>query len=107
MVELMCDDVTMIPPNDEPVNGPDVQEFYREVSEGYTFDVEMTTIETIVSGDLAFHQYFYDLNLTPRTEGDPVPQKGYGINLLKRRDDKSWCLSRLIWNALPSPSDEN
>ncbi len=107
MVVLMCDDVAMIPPNEEPVTGPDVREFYSGVSERYTFDVSMTTIETVVSGDWAFHQYAYDLSLTPRTEGDPVPQKGYGINILRRRDDDSWCLSRLIWNVLPSPSDQN
>ena len=106
MVQFMCDDVSLIPPNGPPVTGSDAHQFYRDVAEEYTFGVDLTTIETVVSGELSFHQYSYDITMTPRAEGDPIKQKGYGLNILQRQDDGSWCLSRLIWNVLPPPSDE-
>jgi len=107
MIQFMCDDVSLIPPNGTPVTGSDAHKFYRDVAKGFTFGVDLTTIETVVSGDLSFHQYSYDITMTPRTDGDPISQKGYGINILQRQDDGSWCLSRIIWNALPPLADEN
>jgi len=56
-------------------------------------------VEIEVSGDLGYFWSSYTLTVTPKAGGDQINNEGKSIFIIRRQDDNSWKIARLIDNS--------
>ncbi len=98
---ILAEDAVFMPPNTSAIQGPELRAWVKEFLEH--FSVEWTTIahgETVVNGNLAYHDYTYSMKSTPKAGGEPVIGHGKGLHVL-RREAQGWKIVREVWNAVP------
>jgi len=59
----------------------------------------------MIGGNLAFHEYVYTMQATPKAGGQPATGYGKGVVVLRREANGSWKILRNIWNPRPPDSD--
>ena len=65
----------------------------------FTYDQQITIIETIVSGDWAFSRGSWTSTLTPKGEGQAYFLDGKFMTVFMRQTDGSWKIHRDIMNS--------
>ena len=104
LIDLVADDLEMIPPGHEPVKGSDAHQFIRGFTEEGTANLKpFKDEEIIVSGVWAFHRYTYELTMAMKDGGNPLEIRGHGIHMFRQQDDGSWKLAKDVWTVVPSP----
>jgi uncharacterized protein (TIGR02246 family) len=106
LLTLVCDDLELIPPGQEPVTGAEAHQLYRGFHEPYDFAFDSITKNIVVAGDWAFRRYSYDITLTPKAGGDAIKMQGHGIHMFRLQDDGSWCVAKDFWNSVPPSTDK-
>jgi ketosteroid isomerase-like protein len=105
IVALYTSDARVMPPGAEMASGSDV---VRTVFGGIIdagFSAELTSIESKVSGDMA-----YDVGTLALSVDGEVVATGKFIVTLQRSDDGEWLITNDIWNMDPStaaPAEED
>jgi len=91
-----------LPPGDPPKTGEELRGWLNAFLEDFTIEgLRYETPEVVVVGDLAYHWYAFTWTVTPKVAGEPMPEQGKGIHILRFRPDGCWKLAREIWNATP------
>ncbi len=108
LTALFTDDAVWMPPNQPAKVGKEViEEQYRALFDQLTCELELNQEEIAVAGDWAFDRTTYTVTLSPKTEGEPVKDRGKYINIYRRQPDGSWKIATHIWNSdLPAGGAE-
>ncbi len=106
-VSFWTEDAVQMPPNEPPVIGKDqIRVWIKDVSDQFTFNMDITNEEVGVAGDWAFSRGIYTVTLTPKEGGQPVFIDGKYITIFARQPDGSWKRHRDIFNYDAAPGGE-
>jgi ketosteroid isomerase-like protein len=101
---ILADDAVFLPPSSPARRGGELRQWLRDFLEGFTTEwLRLVHGETVVAGDLAYHDYAYSMKVTPQAGGQPSVGHGKGLHILRREPDGSWKMVRNVWNAAPAP----
>jgi ketosteroid isomerase-like protein len=101
-LSLLANDAAFLPPNSTPKSGEELRTWLRQFLEECSVDwLEFTHGKTVISGDLAVHDYSYTWRVTNKGDGHTILSHGKGIQVYRRVCTSEWKLLRNIWNADP------
>jgi ketosteroid isomerase-like protein len=99
---ILTEDAVFMPPNLLPKTGNELRrwlgDFLERVSVEYLHFVHG---ETVVAGDIAYHEYACSWKTTPRGGGESTVAHFKGLHIVRRLPDGSWKVAIGIWNANP------
>ncbi len=72
---------------------------YQSVFKDFIIKGNGRVVEVEVSGSLGYFWSSYSLTAAPKAGGDPIISKGKSLFIVKRQDDNSWKIARLIDNS--------
>jgi ketosteroid isomerase-like protein len=99
---ILSKEAVFMPPNTSAKRGEQLRQWLREfVNSNLVEWPRFEHGETMVAGDLAFHEYVYTMKVTPKSGGAPAVGHGKGLHVLRREADGEWRILRNIWNASP------
>ncbi len=103
---ILTEDAVFLPPNTTAKKGEELRAWPRDFLDRF----EVTWLswvdgDTVVMGDIAYHDYAYSMKSTPRTAGEPVLGSGKGIEIYRREKGGDWKIVRNIWNSVPPQHD--
>lgn len=82
------------------VTGKDaIRSLYHSFFREFTVKGEGEVMEVAVSGDLGYLWSSYTLTATSKSGGDQIKGKGKSVFIVRRQDDNSWKIARLIDNS--------
>ena len=100
LISLFTDDPIVMPHSQPVVIGKDaIRSLYQSVFAEYKVEGMVEVVEIEISGDLGYFWCNYTLTATPRAGGAPINEKGKSIFIVRRQDDNSWKIARLIDNS--------
>jgi ketosteroid isomerase-like protein len=101
---LLSRNASFMPPNTTTKRGGELRAWLSDFLERFSARwLSYEHGETEVSGDLAYHDYTYGWEVTPKAGGETTVGHGKGLQVFGRQADGSWMLVRSIWNATPAP----
>jgi ketosteroid isomerase-like protein len=99
---LLADDAVFLPPNTPAKAGRELRTWLRDFLQRASVEwLDYADGASIVSGDLAIHDYSYVWRVTPKAGGQPVVGRGKGLQAYRRLPNGTWKLLRNVWNADP------
>jgi ketosteroid isomerase-like protein len=103
LFKILADDAVMFPPNLPAKTGDDLRQWLREFLARVTIEtLESAHGETVVAGDIAYHEYTCTWRVTPKAGGQPTVAHFKGLHIARRLPDGSWKLAKNIWNSSPT-----
>ena len=100
LLSLYTDDPILMPQGQPAVIGKSaIRSIYHTFFKGFTVKGKGKVEEVEVSGDLGYFWSSYTLTAMPKAGGDKIKSKGKSLFLVKRQDDNSWKIARLIDNS--------
>ncbi len=103
---ILADDAVLMPPGIGPKKGTALRGWMRDFIQNFAVEwLQWVSVETVISGDLAFHSYAYSWRVTRKSGGAPTVAHGKGIHIFRRDPGGPWKLAREMWNASPAPPD--
>lgn len=100
LLSLYTNDPVLMPQGQPAVTGKNaIRALYQSFFEGFTVKGEGRVVEIEVSGDLGYFWSSYALTATPRSGGDQIKGEGKSVFIVRRQDDNSWKISRLMDNS--------
>jgi len=96
-------DAIFLAPDEPAVSGLDaIRAWIHRNFDPVTFtELNVTTDELVVSGDIAFSRGLFDGTLEPKAGGAPARAVTKYVLIWRRQPDGSWKIARDIWNANP------
>ena len=89
-----------MPQNQPTVFGrDDIRLLYQSFFEAFSVTAESQFIEAEISGDLAYLWLSYTLKATSLIGGEVIEDRGKSVFIVKRQQDDSWKITRLIDNG--------
>src|SRR5258708_20200874 len=83
---ILADDAVLMPPGIGAKKGTALRGWMRDFIQNFAVEwLQWVSVETVISGDLAFHSYAYSWRVTRRSAGAPTVAPGKGIHLFRRR----------------------
>ncbi len=96
----VSDDVVMMPPGGPAVVGKAAtQAWVGEFMRMFAADVNYTSSNVMVAGDLAVEHYTGTLTMTPVGGGPSMSETVKGIHVYRRQADGSWKMTHDVWNT--------
>jgi uncharacterized protein (TIGR02246 family) len=106
LVALFTDDAVLMPMDEPTLSGkPAIQEHYEEFFDQNPSAIELSPVETRVTGDWAFERIEVKVTL-PDGEGENRHADVKYLWILQRQPDGSWKISRAIYNLDGNIDDE-
>jgi uncharacterized protein (TIGR02246 family) len=100
LLSLFADNPILMPQGRPAVMGKDaIRSLYHSFFTEFTVKGEGEVMEVAVSGDLGYLWSSYTLTATPKSGGDQTKGKGKSVFIVRRQDDNSWKIARLIDNS--------
>lgn len=100
ILSLFVVDPVLMPQSRPAVIGKDaIRSLYQSFFEGFTIMGECKVEEVEVSGDLGYFWVNYTLTATPKADGNQIKDNSKSVFILRRQDDNSWKIARLINNS--------
>lgn len=100
LLSLYTNDPILMLQGQPAVIGKDaIRSPYHSFFKEFTVKGEGKVVEVEVSGDLGYFWSRYTLTATPRTGGDQISGEGRSVSIVRRQDDNSWKIARLIDNS--------
>jgi uncharacterized protein (TIGR02246 family) len=98
---VFADDAVIIGQGSPDIVGPEaIRAMYAGMFEQVDFDVDLTTAEVQVVGDLAYERGTYTMKLTDKASGQVVADvENRHIHILKRQPDGGWKTWRMMVNS--------
>ena len=101
---ILADDAVFLPPSTTAKRGQELRLWLKDFLDHFGVQwLRFAHGETVVAGDLAYHEYEYSMMSTPRTGGEPAISHGKGLHVLRREPDGAWKVVRNVWNSVPAP----
>jgi uncharacterized protein (TIGR02246 family) len=82
-----------------------IRPLYEAVMKEMQFRSQSKVMDVEVSGDLGYFWCSYTLTATPKTGGESLEVAGKYLCIVKRQDDGSWKITKLIDNSDQTPTD--
>ena len=76
---------------------PETASRIREAFRNYKTDIRVTIDEIVVSGNFAFTRGYFEVTLTPRNGGDPIPIPRHYLEIW-RKENGTWRVLRTMDN---------
>lgn len=100
LLALYEDNPILMPQGQPAIIGKDaIRLLYQSVLKDFIIKGKGEVVEVEVSGNLGYFWSSYSLTATPKAGGDPINSKGKSLFIVKRQDDSSWKIARLIDNS--------
>lgn len=100
LLSLYTNDPILIPQGQPAVIGKKaIRARYKSFFKEFTVKGKGKIVEVAVSGDLGYFWSSYTLTATPKAGGDQIKGEGRSVFIVKRHDDNSWKIARLIDNS--------
>jgi uncharacterized protein (TIGR02246 family) len=100
LLSLYTSDPVLMPQGQPAVTGKNaVRTLYQSLFKDYTVKGEGKVVEIEVSGDLGYFWNSYTLTATPKAGGEQIKAEGKSIFIVRRQNDNSWKIARLIDNS--------
>lgn len=100
LLALYEDNPILMPQGQPAIIGKDaIRLLYRSVFKDFIIKGKGKVVEVEVSGNLGYFWSSYSLTATPKASGDTITSKGKSLFIVKRQDDNSWKIARLIDNS--------
>jgi len=100
LLSLYTDDPILMPQGQPAVTGKDaIRSLYQSFFGEFTVKGKGTVVEIAVSGDLGYFWSNYTLTASPKAGGDQIKGEGRSVFIVKRQNDDSWKIARLIDNS--------
>lgn len=97
-LSTVTDDIVFLAPGGEPVAGKEaLGAWVGGYLSAFHTNWTKTTVEMVVTDDVAYEWYRYSVVDTPRDGGDPIHGAGNGLNIYRRSTDGTWRVARDIW----------
>ena len=104
---LFADDAIIMPDDLPTVTGrAEVLSSFGSLFRDFNSTARIEPVETRMAGDWAFVLTRVSGTLVPKTGGPTIELRGREIAILRRQDDGSWKVARLIGNSSP-PGEPN
>ncbi len=99
ILRTFADDVVVMPPESPPVRGIDAaEEFLQEFLDAFSVEIELTSEDIVVDGDLAYDWGTVSGTVEPEG-GEAQPMRNTYLLVYERAADGAWRQSKHIWNA--------
>ena len=109
-VSYWSNDGVLMPPNEPSVVGKEaLLSWYQNTFDHVKLDFTISYEQIEVAGDWGFARGQYEGTIIPKPEGEPIPDKGKLLEILRRQPDSSWkwaCHMYSSDNTLPPPEKE-
>ncbi len=100
LLALYEDNPVLMPQGRPAIIGKDeIRLLYQSIFKDFIIKGKGKVIEVEVSGNLGYFWSSYSLTAMPKVSGDPITSKGKSLFIVKRQDDNSWKIARLIDNS--------
>lgn len=100
LLSLYTNDPVLMPQGQPAVTGKNaIRSLYQSLFEGFTVKGEGEVVEVEVSGDLGYFWSRYTLTATPKSGGDQIKSEGKSLFIVRRLEDNSWKIARLMDNS--------
>lgn len=105
-LQVFAEDAAVLRPNAKIRRGAALRAAAHDFLEQFRVTwLRFVTTNIAIVGDLAYHEYTYTWELTPRAGGEAWVESGTAYQVLRSRADGSWKITREVWNvAKPSHS---
>lgn len=90
------DPVVTLPGREVMTTRKEIIEFWDGFVATYDAHQQLTTEEIIVAGDWAIVRNIFDLTLSPKSGAEPFRRTGRNLLVLRRQENDSWKLARVI-----------
>lgn len=100
VIEKHCtDDVVVMPPGQPPAVGKEVaKRGMEELFEAVDLEIEYTSEEIVVDGDIAMNRLSARETHIPKDGGDAIEHTADSLWIYRRSPDGEWKQSHAIWN---------
>lgn len=99
-VSYWSDDGVLMPPNEPSVAGKEaLLSWYQTAFEHVKIEFKVSFEQIEVAGDWAFVRGGYEGSIIPKPEGEPIPDKGKYLEILKKQPDGSWKWACHTWSS--------
>jgi uncharacterized protein (TIGR02246 family) len=106
LVALYAPDAVFLKPSGRRVSGrPAIRDLCKSVMDTFTSDINMHSLATDHSGDLAYDSGEYTESLVKTSDGTKADMEGNYVMILKRQADGNWLIAEQIWTLI-TPSTE-
>ena len=106
-VSYWSDDGVLMPPNEPSVVGKEaLLSWYQNAFDHVKIDFTVSYEQIEVAGDWGFARGEHEGTIIPKPEGEPIPDKGKLLEILRRQPDGSWKFACHMWssdNPAPPP----
>ena len=100
LLAFYADSPILLPQGQPAIVGKDaIRSMYQSVFKDFIIRGKGKVVEVDVSGSLGYFWSSYSLTATPKASGNPVTARGKSLFIVKRQDDNSWKIARLIDNS--------
>ena len=107
LLSLYTTDPILMPQGQPAVMGKNaIRSLYRSLFKEFTVKGKGKVVEVEVSGDLGYFWSSYSLTAMPNAGGAKIKSKGKSLFIVKRQDDNSWKIARLMDNSDLDESNE-
>jgi uncharacterized protein (TIGR02246 family) len=109
-VSYWSEDGVLMPPNEPSVIGKEaLLSWYQNAFKHVQIDFTISFEQIEVAGDWGFVRGGYEGTLIPKPDGEPIPDNGKYLEILKRQPDGSWKWACHMWSSdipLPPPQEK-
>ncbi|MGB6865834.1 MAG: DUF4440 domain-containing protein [Candidatus Aminicenantaceae bacterium] len=109
-VSYWDEDGALMPPNEPSVVGKEsLLSWYQTAFDHVKIDFKVSFDQIEVADDWGFVRGGYEGAIIPKPEGEPIPDKGKYLEILKRQPDGSWKFACHMYSSDNSlePPEEN
>lgn len=100
LLSLYADDPALMPQNQPAMVGKAaIRLLYQSVFDEFNVKGEGRLMEIEISGDWGYFWSAYRLTATPKAGGEPIEDEGKSIFIVRRQNDNSWKIARLMDNS--------
>ena len=106
VLSLYAENPVLMPQGQSAIFGKEnIRPLYEAVMKEVEFESQYKVMDVEVSGDLGYFWCSYTLTATPKASGQTFEVTGKYLCIVKRQEDGTWKITKLIDNSDQTPTD--
>ena len=106
VLSLYAENPVLMPQGQLAIFGKEnIRPLYEAVMKEVEFESQYKVMDVEVSGDLGYFWCSYTLTATPKASGQTFEVTGKYLCIVKRQEDGTWKITKLIDNSDQTPTD--